>query len=482
MRTRSLNSSQVVLVLVVLSLGLGMSAVVQAKGPAPAAAGHWEGAIELPGVALTVLVDLVGVDGAWSGTIDIPLQGATKLPLASVQTAGDSLVFVIDKVPGTPTFRGLIAGDKVTGEFTQGGQSFPFHLGREKMAGPNRPQEPKPPFPYQVEDVGFESGAVHLAATLTVPAGKGPFPAAVLITGSGAQNRDEELFGHKPFLVLADALTRAGIAVLRADDRGVGGSSGTVSGSTTSDFADDALAAMRFLKSRAEIDPARVGLIGHSEGGIVGPLAAARAPEDVAFVVLIAGTGVPLDEVILRQTELLMRAGGAAPAEISAQTTQAKSIMDLVKAGADSVAIRTALLAQVEAQLAALPDSARAAAGDPEVLADAALGGTLNPWFRFAVSLDPRVALQQVRCPVLAVNGSLDLQVDPNQNLPEIERALREAGNRDVTILRLPGLNHLLQTAQTGSTAEYATIEETMNRAALDAIRDWILARFTGQQ
>jgi hypothetical protein len=463
---------------VVLILGLGMSAAVRADGSAPAAAGHWEGAIELPGTALNVLVDLVDAGGAWSGTVDIPLQGATKLSLANVHAAGDSLVFAIDGIPGAPTFRGVIADDKVTGQFTQGGQSFPFHLGREKLAGPNRPQEPKPPFPYQVEDVGFESGAVHLAATLTVPAGKGPFPAAVLITGSGAQNRDEELFGHKPFLVLADALTRAGIAVLRADDRGMGGSSGTVSNSTTSDFADDALAGVRFLKSRAEIDPARIGVIGHSEGGIVGPLAAARAPKDVAFVVMIAGTGVPLDEVILRQTELIMRAGGATPAEISAQTAQTKLITDLVKSNADSLAVRTALLAQIEAQRAALPDSARAAAGDPGAQADAIIHGTLNPWFRFAVRLDPRVALRQVRCPVLAVNGLLDLQVDPDQNLPEIERALREGGNHDVTILRLPGLNHLLQAAQTGSTAEYATIEETMNPAGLSAIRDWILARW----
>ncbi len=462
--------------LVVLSLTLGTAAA------SSDVSGHWEGAIELPGTTLTVLVDLVFADGAWSGTTDIPMQGAKGLPLVNVHAAGDSLSFVIDKIPGTPTFRGVVAGDKVTGRFTQGGQSFPFHLGRERAAGPNRPQEPKPPFPYQAQEVGFENGPVHLAATLTIPAGEGPFPAAVLITGSGPQNRDEELFGHKPFLVLADALTRAGIAVLRADDRGIGGSSGTVSGSTTSDFADDALAAIRYLKTRAEIDPARIGLIGHSEGGIVGPLAAARAPREVAFLVLIAGTGVPLDEVILRQTDLLMRAGGASPAEIAAQIDQTRVIMDLVKSGADSVTVRASLLAQIEAQLADLPDSARAAAGDPQTQADAIMAGTLNPWFRYAVSLDPRVALRQVKCPVLAVNGTLDLQVDPEQNLPEIERALREAGNRDVTIQRLPGLNHLLQAAQTGATAEYGTIEETMNPAALALIRDWILARFPAKR
>ncbi len=452
-----------------------------ARAETPTAAGHWEGAIELPGTPLTVLVDLRFADGAWQGTTDIPLQGAKGLALTSIRAAGDSLSFVIDKIPGAPTFRGVISGDAVAGQFTQGGQSFPFHLGREKMAGPKRPQEPRPPFPYLVEEVGFENGDVHLAATLTLPTGQGPFPAAVLITGSGAENRDEELFGHKPFLVLADALTRAGIAVLRADDRGVGGSSGTVSGSTTSDFADDALAGLRYLKTRAEIAPACIGLIGHSEGGIAGPMAAARAPQDVAFVVMLAGTGVPLDEVILRQTELLMRAGGASPADIAAQTAQTKLIVDLVKSGADSTTVRAAVLAQIEAQLADLPDSARAAAGDTDVQADAIMQGTLNPWFRYAVSLDPRVALRQVKCPVLALNGTLDLQVDPEQNLPEIERALREGGNRDVTIQRLPGLNHLFQAATSGGVAEYGAIEETMNPAALGAVRDWILARCQGK-
>ncbi len=457
--------------------GLATSAAAAAP---PAVAGHWEGAIELPGTSLTVLVDLTPTNGAWSGTIDIPMQGAKGLGLMGIAAAGDSLSFAIDKIPGRPTFRGLVAGDKVTGQFTQGGQSFPFHLGREKQAAPARPQEPKPPFPYRVEDVGYENGEVHLAATLTLPAGQGPFPTAVLITGSGAENRDEEVFGHKPFLVLADALTRAGIAVLRADDRGVGGSSSTVSRSTTSDFADDALAGVRFLKTRAEIDPAAIGLIGHSEGGIAGPLAAARAPQDVAFVVLLAGTGVPLDEVILRQTELIMRAGGASPEEIATQTSQTKLLMDLVKSGADSVAVRTAVLAQIEAQLADQPDSVRAAAGDPEAQADAIMQGTFNPWFRYAVSLDPRIALRQVTCPVLAVNGTLDLQVDPEQNLPEIERALREGGNADVTIQRFPGLNHLFQTAATGSVTEYGTIEETMNPAVLAVVQDWILARFAG--
>ncbi|MHB8077718.1 MAG: alpha/beta hydrolase family protein [Candidatus Krumholzibacteriia bacterium] len=450
-------------------------------GAAPAdLAGHWEGAVTLPGLELGLLVDLQLQDGAWSGTADIPMQGAKGIPLAGVRAVGDSLVFALAGVPGEPTFRGVRGDGVITGDFTQQGRTFPFHLGRGKLAAPNRPQEPKPPLPYREEEVGYDNGPIHLAATLTLPEGTGPFPAAVLITGSGPQNRDEALLGHRPFLVLSDYLTRAGIAVLRADDRGVGGSTGKGRNSTTSDFADDALAGVRYLRTRPEVDRTRIGLIGHSEGGIVGPLAAARAPDEVAFVVMIAGTGVPLDEVILRQTELIERAGGAADSAVAAELGRTKLIMDLVKTGADSAAVRSALLRQIEAQLAALPDSARAAAGRPDALADAALAGMLNPWFRYAVGLDPRVALRRLRCPVLALNGTLDLQVDPDQNLPEIERALREGGDRDVTVRRLPGLNHLLQRAKTGHPDEYATIEETMNEAGLAAIRDWLLARFAG--
>ena len=348
----------------------------------------------------------------------------------------------------------------------------PSNLGREAAPPPVRPQEPKPPFPYTSEDVGFASGAVHLAGTLTIPAGDGPFPAAVLLTGSGAQNRDEEIFGHKPFLVLADHLSRRGVAVLRCDDRGVGGSTGSPRTATTGDFADDAVAAVRFLRTRPEVAADQVGLIGHSEGGIIGPLAATRAPGEVAFVVMMAGTGVPLGEVVLRQVELITAAAGADSATVAGEVATTNLVIDLVAAGADSLTIRRELEAAVRAAEPGLTDEQVAGAVDGH------LGGILSPWFRYAVALDPRVALRQLTCPVLALNGALDLQVDPEQNLPEIEQALAEAGNPDVTIVRLPGLNHLFQTSASGSPSEYAMIEETISPEALTAISDWIGARF----
>ena len=465
------------IVILIAAFALAATAPGPATAQTDTVAGHWEGAIEIPNAPLTVMVDLAPKDGGLAGTIDIPLQGAKGLALAGVRAAGDSVVFGIPAVPGAPTFRGVRVGAKITGTFAQSGLAFPFHLGRDKLPGLNRPQEPKRPFPYREEEVGYANGPIHLAATLTLPQGTGPFPAAVLITGSGSQNRDEELFGHKPFLVLADFLTRAGIAVLRADDRGVGGSSGQNSRSTSSDFADDALAGLRFLKTRPEIDARRVGFVGHSEGGIVGPIAAARAPGEVAFVVMIAGTGLPLDEVVLRQTDQMSRAEGMPEAKIRDELARVKLAMDRIKAGADSASIRADLAALIAAQNAALPDSARVPPADLGQQVTAGLRGMLTPWFRWAVKYDPRPTLAGVRCPVLALNGTLDMQVDPELNLPQIERALKGGGNGDVTILRLPGLNHLLQAAKTGSVSEYATIEETMNPVGLAAIRDWILAR-----
>ncbi|MBK6899427.1 MAG: alpha/beta fold hydrolase [bacterium] len=461
---------------IVLALALAFAAAARAEPPVPAAAGHWEGAIVLPGQELGIKVDLAADGGAWSGTIDIPMQGATGLPLENVRAAGDSLVFAIAKVPGAPTFRGLLADGRLSGDFTQNGMTFPFRLGREAGAAPERPQEPQPPFPYRTEEVTYRNGDVVLAGTLTLPEGPGPFPAAVLLTGSGAQNRDEELFAHKPFLVLADHLTRAGVAVLRADDRGVGGSTGSVSLATTADFAQDALAGVALLRARPDIAGGCVGLIGHSEGGIAAPLAAANAPDAVDFVVLLAGTGVPLGEVILRQAELIMKAGGTDSTTIADELAQTRLALGRLAAGADSAAIRADLEQLALAQQAAHPDRAKDPAALKSVL-DAAVSGMITPWFRYAAALDPREALRRLRCPVLALNGGRDLQVDPDQNLTEIERALREGGNPDLTIRRLPGLNHLLQTAATGHPGEYGQIAETMSPVALDAVRDWILAR-----
>ena len=283
-------------------LGIAGAAVGQVDG-------HWEGDIEVPGTPLHVKVDLLRDGETWRGTVDIPAQGAEDLPLFRIRV-GDAdggaqrVEFAIRGVPGRPTFKGRTVGGEIRGEFEQGGASFPFRLGREPVALP-RPQEPKPPFPYTSEEVGFANGAVRLAGTLTVPAGEGPFPGVLLISGSGIQDRDQTLFGHKPFLVLADHLTRAGIAVLRVDDPGAGASTPHPRPPTMREFAADAGAGVDFLGADSRIRV--IGLIGHSEGGMIAPMLASGR-DDIGFIVLLAAPGVPGDELMRRQNERIFAA------------------------------------------------------------------------------------------------------------------------------------------------------------------------------
>jgi uncharacterized protein len=442
-------------------------------------AGLWGGAIQLPTGALEVQVTLTPLDGGWQGTIDIPAQGARGLALAGVRAWGDSITFAIAGVPGDPTFAGELREERITGTFQQGGQGFPFHLARdpEPVSGPHRPQTPTPPFPYHVEEVAYQNGDVTLAGTLTLPRGEGPFPAVVMITGSGPQDRDETIFDHRPFAVLANHLTRGGIAVLRADDRGVGGSTGSTATATSRDFAADALAGLRWLQARPEIARDRIGLLGHSEGGMVAAMAAADDP-NVAFIVMMAGTGVPLSEVMVAQARLLSLAGGADPVQVERQGEAQRELFRLVAAGADIPVLREQMRKLIEVQVQIAQPGHQLGEEAMEQLVNQHLQGTLSPWFRFALTFDPREALRQVKVPVLALNGSLDLQVPHHQNLPEIEKALQEAGNGDVTLRMLPGLNHLFQRAETGTVDEYIRIEETMAPEVLELIREWITARF----
>jgi pimeloyl-ACP methyl ester carboxylesterase len=436
--------------------------------------GHWEGSISLPTGELLIKVDLEQHGSALAGTIDIPIQGAAGLPLDQLRFEGDDVTFVIKGVPGDPTFTGKLANGEITGDFVQGGARFPFTLGREKVAPPKRPQDPTPPYPYDEQDVTYTNGDITLAGTLTLPKGDRKYPAALLISGSGAQDRDEALLGHRPFLVIADHLTRAGIAVLRVDDRGVGGSSGNVTESTTADFAGDVLAGVRFLSTQQHIDSKKIGLIGHSEGGLIAPLAASQSP-DIAFVVILAGTGVPGNEVLPRQLERMAQADGVPQERIDQQLELQQKLLALLASDKSTEEIEAPFREIVALQV----DMAGGAPDDQrEQVIEQAASQTLNPWFRHFVKYDPRPALERVRVPVLALNGSLDTQVDADQNLPEIEKALARGGNTDATVKVLPGLNHLFQHATTGTLAEYAEIEETFDPETLQLISEWILERF----
>jgi hypothetical protein len=472
----------------VLSLLLLTAALLHARplGAQAAASsqpfeGVWTGVLEAGAARLRVVFNVgVATDGVLSGTLDSPDQGAAGIPATSVSARGGTLRFAVANAG--ISYEGTLSADgsMLDGTFTQGAARLPLSLARsDAPAPPERPQHPSPPFPYRVEEVRVPNrpARVMLAGTLTLPQGPGPFPGVVLVSGSGPQDRDESLMGHKPFLVLADHLTRHGIAVLRYDDRGVGGSTGTFSAATSEDFTSDALAAVAYLEARSDVGPA--GIVGHSEGGLVGPLAAVRSP-GVAFVVMLAGPGLPGDEILYLQGGLLARAGGASEESAAASLEIQRRMFEVVKSQGDTEAAATELRHAVREAVTALPEATRRemeGALTPTALEEG-VRQVNSPWFRFFLSYDPRPTLEKVRVPVLALNGSLDLQVPAEANLREVEAALRRGGNPDVTVRILPGLNHLFQTARTGAPSEYAQITETMSPAAMEAVSSWILERF----
>ena len=555
----------------------------QARGQNPAAA-TWEGAILIPNAPLEVSITLRAEGDGWTGTIDIPAQGARGLPLGNIVVDGEDVSFVIQGVPGNPSFRAAVSGDEnyLVGEFSQGAATFPFeftrralptrgsepsrldtdlldgtwqgtldaggftlrviiHIARDAngivsatMDSPDqgatglavdqvvlegstvrlgmptlgvsyegtldaeagtidgtwrqgaaalplvlergddrvvdetserRGQEPQPPFPYDEEEVTFDAASdVTLAGTLTLPAEDGPHPAALMITGSGAQDRNETIFGHKPFLVLADYLTRRGIAVLRVDDRGVGGSKGSMRDATTLDLAGDARAGVDYLRNRHDIDSSRIGLIGHSEGGAIASLVASESGE-VAFVVMLAGPGLSGEEVVYLQVAGLTAARGAGETAIEANLDLQERIFGIIK---EEPADRTAR-ARLRELAREVPAAAAAIERDMENI--------LTPWYRFFLTYDPATAVSEIQCPVLALNGALDLQVPAAANLAALEAALERGNNSDYRTVSLPGLNHLFQNAETGHPSEYGRIEETMSPDVLDMIADWIEER-----
>ncbi|WP_162128427.1 alpha/beta hydrolase family protein [Flavobacterium phycosphaerae] len=441
--------------------------------------GQWNGMLKVPGAQLRLVLNITKTDTGYSATMDSPDQGAAGIPVTTTTFENGKLSFSIPA--GHIEYTGELKDKAVVGTFKQNGMEFPMNLSREAIEKkePKRPQEPKEPFAYYSEDVTFTNAKdnITLAGTLTLPKKEGVYPVVILVSGSGPQNRNEELLGHKPFLVLADYLTKQGIGVLRYDDRGVGESKGDFKTATTADFATDAASAVAYLKTCKECNAKKIGIMGHSEGGVIAPMVAAQS-KDVSFIVLLAGTGIPGDELLLLQQEAIARVEGATDAEIASSKATNRKVFDMIKSAKDA-SILNADLTKYLTNLQKNPPKGEKAPAKPQGLSDEGfvalqVSQIANPWMTYFIKYNPATALEKVKCAVLAVNGEKDLQVPPKENLSAINKALLKAGNKNVTLHEFPGLNHLFQECKTGSPNEYADIEQTFSPDALAYVAQWI--------
>jgi uncharacterized protein len=429
--------------------------------------GDWDGALDVgAGMKLRLAFHIKTGPHGTIGTLDSIDQQAMGIGVSNI-ARNDAQVNLEIHAAGA-SYQGTLdpSGHAITGQWQQGGRTMPLILmlrpANQAQVILKRPQMPVKPYPYREEDVGFDNAAehVHLAGTLTLPQGSGPFPAVILVAGSGPNTRDEPIMGHRLFLVIADHLTRHGIAVLRFDKRGTGSSTGDYATATTVDFAHDVAAGVAYLRTRQDIDQKHVGLIGHSEGGLIVPMVAVHEPS-IAYIVMMAGTGVNGAEVWIEQLRLILKASNMSDASVAVALSQRHAIVDILRSEKDPTIAATKL----RALLTKLSPSQ----------ADGVIATLNTEWFRDFFAYDPGPTLRMVRCPVLALDGSKDLQVSASQNLPAIRAAL--VNNPNAEVVELPGLNHLFQTATTGSPSEYGQIEETIAPLALDAITNWITQR-----
>ncbi len=434
--------------------------------------GRWNGVLDVHGMKLTIIINIDKTLDEYAATMESPDQGTMKIPVSSVTFDNNQLQFNIAGIG--VEYKGNLDNDStINGNFRQNGMSFPLTLSRKAVEKKkaNRPQEPVKPYSYYEEEVRIENkkANVVLAGTLTLPQKEGNFPAVVLITGSGAQDRNEELMGHKPFLIWADYLTKNGIAVLRFDDRGIASSTGSFENATTFDFSTDVESAVQYLLGRKEINKKEIGLIGHSEGGMIAPMVASRS-KNIAFIVLLAGPGIPVEQLLLQQQELIGKVSGMTDSDISKAKEINLGAYEIIKKSTNDNQLKTDLTAYFEQKIeqGSIPEK------NKEKYIKTLVAQSSSPWTQYFIKYDPATILKKVKCPVLAVNGEKDLQVSAKENLEGIKSALQKSGNKSVTTIEFPGLNHLFQECKTGSVNEYAEIEQTVSPVVLDTVSQWI--------
>lgn len=448
-------------------LVLGLAGIrVLAAAQSPSVTGSWHGTLEVGGTALRLVFHLDrDSGGGLAATMDSPDQGATGIPVTRATLEGDSLQLEVASIGGRYAGRWNRAADRIEGRWFQSGRSWSLALSRGVGGGTEtdleRPQVPESPYPYRADSIRFEGGApdVRLAGTLTVPDGPGPHPALVLVSGSGPQDRNSTVFGHPLFLVLADHLTREGVAVLRYDERGVGASTGRYATATIEEFAADASAAVEYLHGRPEIDADRIGLYGHSEGGLVAPLVAARRG-DLGFLILVGAPAVDGREVLIAQSSRIAQVRGASEEDVDSVRALQERLFTAVFEESDSASIARRVRDLLEKR------------GLGAEAIENQIREFTRPWLRHFLTHEPAGVLEVLDLPVRAYYGARDLQVTPAQNAP-LMRELLGAGDRaDRTVRVLEGLNHLLQPAETGLPSEYRSIETTIAPEALAEITD----------
>lgn len=431
--------------------------------------GKWSGILKVQGIKLRLVFNITKTEKGYSSTMDSPDQGAKGIPVTS--TNYDDSTLRLEVVNAGVQYEGTLNKENAfVGTFKQGGFSLPLVLTQNEIEKEKivRPQEPTKPYPYYSEEVKFKNtkDKIELAGTLTLPEKDGKFPAVILISGSGPQNRNEELLGHKPFLVLSDYLTKKGIAVLRFDDRGTAKSTGDFKSATTFDFATDVEYAIKYLQSRKEINKNKIGLIGHSEGGVIAPIVASKNKE-IDFIVLMAGSALRGDKLLLLQKSKIETKMGINKLAVYKSQQIFKGAYDIV--------LNTNL--KKEALSDSLSDYFISKFG--KALAENQKNSLINQltsiWMVNFIRLDPKVYLEKVSCPVLAINGSKDLQVPSIENLKIIENIFSKNTQVKATIKELENLNHLFQECDTGLPGEYGEIEQTISPIALEEISNWIL-------
>ena len=431
--------------------------------------GTWQGAIETGNMRMRLQLHLSHDEkGQLTAAVDSLDQGIQGIPASHVTEQAGQVKFELPAFGAE--YNGALNATKneIAGHWSQNGNLETLDFRRsDKILELRRPQNPAKPYPYKEEEVSFAAGdgKLALAATLTLPQGAGPFPAALLVGGSGPNDRDETIAGHKPFLVLADFLTKRGIAVLRYDKRGIAKSTGNYADATMENFTQDAQAALGYLKSRKEVDVKRLGIIGHSEGGILGALVATRS-NDLNWMVLLATPATTGERTLLRQSELIARAGGLAEEQITRSLEFDRKAYRAVREEKDAAAL--------ERRLRTLVEQSGLGAAMPPAALQAQIRMMSSPWFREFLDYDPAPALEKLKCPVLALSGDRDLQVDSTENVPLLRKAYESSGNKDFMVVEIEGVNHLFQKAQSGSPALYGAIEETIAPEILTAVGNWV--------